>query len=113
MLKVLLKRLGLNEDDKGMKVSEWNSLRKAMGKPRRFSQALINQELDQLNTYRERARIWVTKKQLINDGLFPKELTLSIQNLTPMQVVACMFIQRAKLCWQFIQARLCFTEVRS
>lgn len=87
LLKTILNRIGLNEDDRGMTVKEWNSVRRMAGKPRRFSQVLVNQELEQLNTFRERARVWVNKKQLINDGLFPKELTLAIQNLIPMQVV--------------------------
>ena len=87
LMQLVLRRLQLNLDDKGLAVAEWNAVRKTIGKPRRFSQNLVNQELEQLNTYRERARIWLHKKQLINDGLFPKELTHAIQNLIPLQVV--------------------------
>jgi hypothetical protein len=113
MMKSILKRINLNEDEKGLKVEEWNAVRRSIGKPRRFSQALVNQELDNLNTYRERARIWVTKKQLINDGLFPKELTQAIQNLTPMQVVWLSLNPRVKQCWLFILLPPCYTEARS
>lgn len=112
-MKVILKRIGLNDDDKGMKVDEWNAVRRAIGKPRRFSQAFVNQELELLNTYRERARVWVTKKQLINDGIFPKELTQSIQNLTSMQVVAISLTCRVRPCWRSIRVRFCFTGARS
>ena len=83
----LLDKIDLNPDEKGMTISEWNATRKAIGKPRRFSQTLVNQELELLNTFRERVRTWLFKKQLINDGLFPKELTQVIQNLTPLHVV--------------------------
>jgi hypothetical protein len=85
-MQVVTKRLDINVDDKGLTIAEWNALRKTIGKPRRFSQALINQELEQLNTFRERARVWLHKKQLINDGLFPRELTQSIQKMAPLQV---------------------------
>ena len=87
-MKLVYKRVNLDVEEKGMPVNEWNALRRAIGKPRRFSQALVNQELLQLASYREKARIWLGKKQLINDGHLPKELTRSIQALSPFQVVA-------------------------
>lgn len=87
MLKVVLKKIDLNVEEKGLTIGEWNAVRKTMGKPRVFSQALINQELERLNSYRDKVRIWLSKKQLINDGLFPKEITRSIQALAPLQVV--------------------------
>ena len=61
-----------------MTINEWNFFRKRLGKPRRFSKKFVNDQIGSLNKYRERVRIWLTKKQLINDGYFSPELTRAI-----------------------------------
>ena len=61
-----------------MTIKEWNQFRRLLGKPRRFSKKFVHDEIGSLNKFRERVRIWLTKKQLINDGFFSPELTKAI-----------------------------------
>lgn len=87
LLQQFTRKLEIPIDDKGLPVAEWNVVRKMIGKPRRFSQALVMQEIDTLHTYRDKARTWLTKKQLVSDGRFSKELSNGLMSLQPLQVV--------------------------
>jgi hypothetical protein len=112
LFSVIMKRLNVNAENKGMTLAEWNIARKVVGKPRRFSQAFVNQELDHLNVYRERARIFINKRHLINDGMFPKELTNRIQTLNPLHVVGRRVTQRDRLSSLCIRYPRCCTGAR-
>jgi len=86
----LLKKANVKISEGGspkLKIQGWNSFRKMLGKPRRFSRKFVNDELQNLNKYRERVRIWMTNKQIINDGSFAPELIRSIERLPPLEVV--------------------------
>lgn len=83
----ICEKTGLLTNRGALTIKEWNQFRKQLGKPRRFSRNFINQELRKLNLFRERTRIWNTKKQLIEDGMFSKELLYTIQNRQSLTVV--------------------------
>lgn len=54
----MLDKVGLKNVTK-LKRNEWYIIRKAMGKPRRFSQFFIRQEIKKLNQYREIVRKYI------------------------------------------------------
>ena len=101
----ILRKSNLKSEQSLMKRSEWNKLRAAFGKPRRFSRNFVNTELERLNLFRDRVRKWMSRKKLINDGAFSTELTKRIQSIQPLQVVSLFILKnnknRGKLSWQF------------
>lgn len=89
--KEIFKLLNLKSRALAMSTNDWNSTRKLLGKPRRFSRKFVSQELEKLNIYRKRARDWISRKEIVDDGLFPAVLNQKITSLKQLQVVRIFY----------------------
>lgn len=70
----MLDKVGLKNVTK-LKRNEWYIIRKAMGKPRRFSQFFIRQEIKKLNQYRE-----IVRKYIDDDNKQGQMIEKSLKN---------------------------------
>jgi hypothetical protein len=84
--KDILKRAGLENVGK-LSRGEWNIIRKAMGKPKRFSAKFINLEKAKLERYRNIARSFLTDTQFNIDAQLKNKFILNeVKKLLPVSV---------------------------